>query len=226
MPTQQQTNSSSSTGMQFDPGSMSTYQNLTGSGGKVLSNYINNPFSNPMYTFGQQQTQKGSQMLGQQNMNVLQQMMKTSGMTGKAGAGWLGAQTAQTGRANQSMRSQGNISNIMQALQRQMGATGMGMSFSPLMTGQSSTGSQTSTTSGTGTWLPQLIGAGMGAAMMGMSGGAGGASGGPSASDVRGLPASSGFGLGNSFPGFSGIGGLGSAMPPNPFAAGMMVPQN
>lgn len=231
MPTQQQTNSSSSTGMQFDPGSLSTYQNLTKGGGNVLSGYINNPFGNPMYNLGLANSMRGAQAAGQNNMNALNQNQKVSGMSGNAGQGWLGAQRAMMGRSNQAMSSQANMSNIMQAFQRQMGATGMGMSFSPLMTGQSSTGSQTQSTSGTGTWLPQLLGAGMGAAMMGMSGGASaGAKAGGGAGSIMPSSFSSSFGGSNPVSGltspFPGFGGGGSGMSlMNPFQASMMTPQ-
>jgi len=176
MGSQQTTNTNQQSNLQFDPQSLSTYQKLIGGGGNVLSQYINDPFGNAMYKFGQSASQAGAQQLGNQNMQMLNQLMRTSGFGGQAGAGFLGAQQARTGRANQAMRSQANLSNIQSALARQMGATGMGMSFSPLMTGQTSKGSQTTSTSGAGTWLPQVIGAGLGAAMMGMGsmGGAGG----------------------------------------------------
>lgn len=174
MGTQTQTTSNQQSGLQFDPSSMMTYQNLTKSGGNVLNQYMNNPLSNPFFNLGQSQGQSAAMKLGGQNMSMLQQMMRTSDLAGGAGQGWLGAQKAKTGRANQSMRSQANLSGIMNAFQRQMGATGMGMSFSPLVTGQTSKGQQTQSTGGLGTWLPQLIGTGMGAAMMGMSGGMGG----------------------------------------------------
>lgn len=188
MGTQQTTNSNSNTGLNFNQTGLNAYNSLVGSGSNVLNQYMNNPFGNPMYQFGQAQTQAGAKQLGQQNMNTLMQNQKVSGLSGNAGAGWLGAQKAQTGRANQAMASQGNISNIMNALQRQMTATGMGMSFSPLATGQSSSGTQTSSTQGLGTWLPQLLGAGLGAASMFGTGGASTAAG-PSASAVSSLPA-------------------------------------
>jgi hypothetical protein len=174
MGSQQNTSSSNTSNATFNPTSLNAYNSLIGSGSNVLNSYMNNPFGNSMYTFGQQQTQKGAQQLGQQNMATLLQNQKISGLTGKAGAGWLASQQAQTGRANQAMRSQGNISNIMAALQRQMGAAGLGMSFSPLMTGQSSTGQSSTSTGGLGTWLPQALGAGLGIASMFSGAGAAG----------------------------------------------------
>jgi len=143
---------------------------------------MNNPFGNAFYRLGAGQSQQAANQLGQQNMNAFNQNYLTSGFGGQAGAAFKAAQGAQIGRANQALRSQANIGNIMAALQRQLGATGMGLSYSPLMTGTNSSGTSntTQTTSGTGTWLPQLIGAGLGAATMGL-GGLGGMAGGMSA---------------------------------------------
>lgn len=226
MSTQQTTKSNSNTGMTFDPGSLSTYQNLIGAGGKNLISQMQNPFGNPMYQLGAAQTQQGAQQLGQQNMNVLGQNQRVSGLTGNAGAGWLGAQRAMTGRSNQSMRSQGNIQNIMQALQRQMTATGMGMSFSPLATGQSSSGQQTQTTSGLGTWLPQLLGAGLQAGLGFATGGASTLAKGAMGAGSGIIPSSfsSSFGGANPIGGLSLPTGLGSNGGMNPFAAASMLP--
>lgn len=207
----------SSSDLQFNPQAESIYNSLTGSGSKVLQGYMDNPFGNSAYKLGLSQSMQGAQQGGQNNMNMLGQNQLVSGMTGSAGQGWLGAQKAQTGRANQSMMSQANIQNVMQALQRQMGATGMGMSFSPQITG--STGQQTQSTGGLGTWLPQLLGTAAGAAMGGMGGmGAGG--GGGMSSVMGGSSASfpnmsSGFAGAPQGPGgFGTVPGLGPAPPP------------
>lgn len=178
MSTQQTTTSNQDTNLKFDPGSLSLYQDLTKTGGGILKGFMNNPFGNPFYRMGAGQTDKEAQALGQQNINVVNQLQRVSGLGGNAGTGWLQAQMARTGRANQALRSQGQISNIMAALQRQIGATGMGMSYSPLMTGQSASGKQTTETSGLGTWLPQVLGAGLGMATSMATAGAGGGGGG------------------------------------------------
>lgn len=207
MGTQTKTSSDQSNKLQFDPGSLSTYQSLTGSGADVLKQYMNSPLKNPMYNLGLQQSMQGANQSGQNNMQALQSIMKTSGMGGTAGQGFSAAQQAQMGRANTSMSSQANISNIMAALQRQMGATGMAMSFSPLMTGSSGTSNSQTSTGGLGTWLPQLIGSAAGMAM-----------GNPMA--AKGL-AGMGSNAAGSAPAFSGgMGSMSSAMnmPSNAFA--------
>ncbi len=227
MSTKTQTNQSSSSALNYDPSSLSLYKNLTGAGGKVLSGYMNNPFGNPAYTMGLQQSVRGATQAGANNMQALTQRMKASGLTGQAGAGFLQAQGAQQGRANQSLLSQANIANVMAAMQRQLGATGMGMSYSPLMTGENSQGQSTTTKSGLGTWLPQLIGAGVSGLMAAGTGGAslamgpamsavtGDMSGGSNPLGGYGMPTGdAAYGLGSltSGGGF-GIGGYGQGFP-------------
>lgn len=167
--------STSNNTLNYDPSSLALYKKLTSGGGNVLSQYMNNPLSNPWYNLGLGQSMKGATQLGQQNMNTMTNNMKVSGIGGGAGNAFQQAMTSNIGRGNQSLRSQANLGNVFQALQRQMTATGMGMSFNPLLTGES--GKSTQQTSGLGTWLPQLLGslagAGMSAATGGMSGAAG-----------------------------------------------------
>lgn len=207
MGTKQQTTGSNTSNLQFNPMAQSAYNQLVGGGSKVLQGYINNPFGNSMYTLGAQASQRGAQQQGANNMAALNQNQLAQGMSGNAGAGWLAAQKAQTGRANASMSSQANIANVMSALQRQMQATGMGMSFSPQLTGQTGNFQQTQQTSGLGTWLPQLAGGLMSGAMGMMTGGASsilhpgaGASSAPMSS------AFPGFGMTGSIPGVMGMG--------------------
>lgn len=171
MGTTNQTTGSNTSALTFNPQSQNLYNQLTSAGGGILSGYMNAPFSNPFFNLGAGQSQKGAQQAGQNNMAAVMQNQKALGLGGQAGQGWLGAQMAKTGRANQAMSSQANTSNVLSALQRQMSAAGTGLSFSPQLTGQSGNFSQTQTQSGLGTWLPQLMSAGLGAAMGGMGGG-------------------------------------------------------
>jgi len=218
MSTKTTTDQSSSSALNYDPSSLNLYKNLTKSGGNFLTGLINNPFGNPFYTMGLQQSVRGATQAGANNMNALTQRMKASGLSGQAGAGWLQAQGAQTGRANQSMLSQANIANVMNAMNRQMGATGMGMSYSPLMTGENSTGSSSTTKSGLGTWLPQLLGAGV-SGLMAMGTGGASLAAGPAMSGLSSLSlagptgdAAQGLGSLTSGGGF-GIGGYGVGFP-------------
>lgn len=171
MGTTNTTTGSNTSTLNFNPAAQSAYNQFIGSGSSNLLGFMNNPFGNATYQMGAGQSQKGAQQAGQNNINALLQSMTTQGLGGQAGQGWLAAQGAQTGRANQAISSQANISNVMAALQRQMQATGMGLSFSPQLTGQSGNFNQTQSTSGLGTWLPQLLGAGLSAFTGGMTGG-------------------------------------------------------
>lgn len=213
MSTKQQTNQSSSNSLNYDPTSLGNYSSLTGSGTQQLMGMINNPFQNAMFNMGAGQAQKGAAQGGANNMSALQSMMKTSGMSGSAGQGFQMAQQGRMGRANQSMMGQANTSNVMNAMQRQMQATGMGMSFNPLLKGTTGNSQSTQTTGGLGTWLPQLLGAGLGAATGGMFGGGGGSSG-PNAtmSATQNMPSSQ-WGGASAYPGFAGM-TSGVAQPP------------
>lgn len=190
--------------LNYDSKSKGIYDSLTGSGSNFLQDLIKNPFSNPSYKLGLGQSQRGAQAQGQNSIQALLSQMRTSGMSGNSGNAFQMAQTAKAGRASAGMMSQANIQNIFQALSRQQGAAGQAMAFSPLLTGES--GHSTQQQGGLGTWLPQLLGAGLGAAGSmftgGMSGGMGGIM-----SGAKSLPASSPFGLGGNsgsmFPGFN-----------------------
>lgn len=208
MSTTNTTSGSNQSSLQFNPAAQQQYNNLVTSGGNQLQGMINNPFGNALYSMGAAASQKGAAQQGQNNMGVLNQNQKTQGLGGQAGAGWLAAQKAMTGRANASMMSQANVSNVMNALQRQMAATGMGMSFAPQLTGQSGNFSQTQSTGGLGTWLPQVAGmalggltgglsSGLGAAMTQTGAGSGGGYAAPSTTQGGGIA-----GPGSSFTGF------------------------
>lgn len=216
MGTTQNTTGSNTSTLNFNPAAQNIYNQLTGSGGSVLSGYMNNPFGNAMYQMGAGQSQKGAQQAGSNNIQALLQNMLTGGIGGQSGQGFQTAQMAQTGRANQSISSQANISNVMSALQRQMAATGMGMSFSPQLTGQSGNFSQQQTTGGLGTWLPQLLGAGLGAATGGLFGGMGGGGGFGSVGGVS----NPGLGSPSYMPGGTAS-AIGNIIPPSMMGPGM-----
>lgn len=216
MSTKQETDSTNT--LNYDPTALAQYQKLISGGSNVLSQYINNPFGNQFYQMGLGQSMAGANQLGQQNINSLTNNMKVSGIGGNSGNAYQQAMMSNIGRGNQSLRSQANIQNVMQAFQRQMTATGMGMSFSPLLTGQK--GQTTQTQSGLGTWLPQLLGALGGAGMSALTGGMGGAAG--AATGSFNLPSRASGGVG-SMPGF-GPTGFGSIGLPNPSGPSMPNP--
>lgn len=228
MGTTNTTTGSNTSSLNFNPASQSIYNALIAGGSNTMLGYMNNPFNNPAYTMGAAQGQKGAKQLGANAMGALNQNQLAQGLGGQAGQGWLGAQRAQTGRANQSLSSQANIQNVLSAMQRQMAAAGTGLSFSPQLTGQTGNFSQTQQTSGLGTWLPQVMGAGLGALTGGMTGGlstmmqaggGGGFGGGFSGGNM--FQSMYPGGAGSPFGGLTNSGGA----PTNPFSMYMQQPQ-
>ena len=202
MSTKTSTSQASTNKLNYDPNALNLYQNLIRSGGMQLSNLMNQPLSSPLYQMGLGQSIKGATAGGANNMGALQQLMRTSGFTGTGGQGFQSAQTAKIGRANQGLVAGANTANVMNALQRQLQATGMAMSFQPLLKGTSGTSQSTQTQSGLGTWLPQLLGAGLGMATSGLTSGAGMLSAMGGSAVPGGLPAqatapSGGYGFGS-----------------------------
>jgi hypothetical protein len=153
MSTTNNTTGSNQSSLTFNPQAQSLYNQFVGQGGGILSGFMNSPFSNSFYNQGAQMTQQGAAAAGANNVGA----NKQAALTGGLNSSWQGATGAQTGRANQAMTSQGNINNVLQALQRQMGAAGTGLSFSPQLMGQSGSFANTSSIGGLGSWLPQMI---------------------------------------------------------------------
>lgn len=220
MSTKTTSTQNSSNALQYDPASKNIYNQLTGSSSKQLLDMINNPFNNPLYSMGLGQSMKGAGAMGNNAMQSLMQNMKQGGFGGNSGNGFMAAQMGKMGRSNLTNRANANTGNVMNALQRQMQGTAMGMSFNPLLTGEKGNSNSSQTTGGLGTWLPQLIGAGLGMAGGAMTGGLSGAAGGLFGK-TQSMPSSQwgGAATGSSmYPGFTG---LGTAQgPPNPLMFG------
>lgn len=145
---------------QFDPGAMKQYQGLTSAFGNTAQGYMQNPFGNPFMQTQQQMGTRQAQNLGGTQMSDLVQNMLRSGMQGGASSpAGLEMQQNQA-RANTGMQANlGFLQPMQNALQQQDFFSQLASQFRPLQTG----GKQTETTSGLGTWLPQLAGAGLGA---------------------------------------------------------------
>lgn len=212
MSTKQTTDSTNT--LNYNPTAEGVYNSMIGNAGSILNQYMTNPFGNAQYKMGLGQSMAGANQLGQQNISSLMNNMKVSGMSGNSGNAFQQAMMNSIGRGNQSMRSQANTGNVMSALQRQMQATGMGMSFSPQLTG--TTGSSTSTMGGLGTWLPQLAsalaGAGLGAATGGASAAAGAGKSAASSIPSFGAGPTSGFINSLTNPGFGSMPGASPTM--------------
>jgi hypothetical protein len=167
-----QTDSKSDSTLKFDPASKGIYDLLTKAGSGQLLQQIQNPFGNPAYQLGLGQSQKAAGQAGQNLMKTLQQNQKVSGLFGNGGNAFQMAQQGKIGRTTAGLQSNANIQNIMNAFARQQGSIAQAMSFNPLMTGEKSNSQQTQTTSGVGSWLPQVAGMAMQAGLGMATGGA------------------------------------------------------
>jgi hypothetical protein len=164
MPTKQ-TNQQTS---QFDPASMGAFQGLTPAWANAAKGYINSPFSNPFFQQQQQLGTRQAQGLGGTQMGNIGQNMRASGIGGGGAAPFQQEMMANQSRANSGLQAQlGFMNPVSNALGMQQNSMGMASGYRPLQTGQT----QTQTTSGTGTWLPQVAGAALGGLSAGLGGG-------------------------------------------------------
>ena len=168
---------------QYDPGSKSAFDTMTPQMSSVLSSYMRNPFNNGQYRLGLGRSMASALTEGNNAARAVQSMFRTSGFAGGAGSPFLMAQRARIGRFASGLRANAQVGNIMNAFARQQWATQLASGYSPLQTGQTAT----QKTSGLGTWLPQVMGAGLsiaaapftgGTSLMGLPGAMGAAGGG------------------------------------------------
>ena len=154
----------------FDPTSMSTYQGLQGQLGSMVSSYLSNPFSNPFFQTQSQMGTNQANSLGQTGISNATRNWNMSGLS-TTNPAFLEMLQNQ-GRANTNLRANlGFLNPVQNAFTAQQNAAGLASQYRPLQTG----GTQTQTQSGLGTWLPQLVGAGLGIAGGAITGGLGGA---------------------------------------------------
>jgi len=196
----------------FDPQALSTYQGLQGGLGQLLQGYMNNPFGNPFFQTQQQLGTRQAQNLSGTSTSNLLRNMTASNMFGGASSPAGTEMLQNQGRANTGLQANlGFLNPVQNALGLQTWAGGLANQYRPLQTGQQTTQS----TGGLGTWLPQVIGAGLGAATGGMSSLFGGISPmmhqfGGSAPGLTGSGSGGFAGLPTNFPGSSGGNPFGS----------------
>lgn len=146
---------------------MSLYGSNTAQGSSVMSDFASNPFQSMFFNTQSQMLNKN---ISQQQQSSNSTMLNNARQFGSGGSNpYLASLMAQSNRAYSGMQAQGFNSLLGSAAQNRMGAASSLMNFQPLQTG----GSNVQTTSGLGTWLPQLIGGGLGALTGGLFGGGG-----------------------------------------------------
>ena len=175
---------------QFDPTSMRQYQNFWGTASPLINSMVSNPFSSPFYNLNLRQNVGAAQQVGS---NAIQNVLQNFNQSGFGGTNSpLGSSLLTSlNRFQSGQTAQGFYSAANNAQSNMWNSLGLGASRQPLVTG----GTQTQTTSGLGTWLPQVAGMGLSALTMGLGGGFGGGGGGTS-----GLPLVGASGVGSGSP--------------------------
>ena len=174
----------------------------TGAQNTLSSTYtpmVKNPYSGANYNMGLQQNTNAANSLGMNAVRNAMQNFNMSGsgnLTGGARASLLSGLSRQTS----GMRQQGFFNNWNTATaNQQFGANVLGQ-----LSGQLAGTTSTQKTSGLGTWLPQLIGAGIGVA----------------AGFATGRASMAAKGLGAAGGAAAGLSGLGGGSNPNTSPAG------
>ncbi len=194
MGTKTTTTSNSTQNIQRDPQAMTGYHQALTQAQSLVSNPFNNQFYNQNLGLLTGNANRQNQMMQQ---NTLSNLQRSGIGTGSAAGNMLRMMGGYMGSRN----TAGAFNMAGQTAQSMYGS-GMSMLSNPLVTGQTGNSTQTQQTSGLGTWLPQVIGAGLGAAggFMGGGGFAGAMKG------AMGMPSSGG---GNAMGGFMGsVGGV------------------
>jgi hypothetical protein len=155
---------------QYNPSGMNAYNAFQPQIMSNLMQMVNNPLGSSFFQNQLQQQLSNTRQLGaRSNSNLLQNMRAGGGILSNS-AGFMAGALNRNQLGNNFM--QGNAFNhaLNGALSNRGTALMSMQAYQPLQTGQNSTQS----TGGLGTWLPQLIGAGLGAAGGAMTGGFGG----------------------------------------------------
>jgi len=204
---------------QYDPAAQGQYDLLQPLAGSALASEISDPYSNMFFNT---QMSMGNQFNNRQQasgMAAVTQRARAMGMGGNQPL--LNFQMGQQQRAGQANQSQLFQNLLLQAGNVRQQAISGAMNYRPEQTGQ------TTSTSGLGTWLPQVAGGALGVAGMAM-GNPSGMSFGLGGSSASGMSAAPLFGYGgqsdatNSFlggasGGTSGIPGYGNINPSDPY---------
>jgi hypothetical protein len=150
----------------YNPLAMGAYERGVGSGMDVLQQFMQDPYKNAFFLQQLGMINRQASQMGQRGMSNIGRQAQMSGWGGNMGAAWQQSQQARQGRATSSLMAQGQNALLPQFAAMRMGAAQSALNFQPLQTGQSMTGTQTTKSSGLGTWLPQLL---TGAAAIGLA---------------------------------------------------------
>lgn len=170
MSTKQQTNQSQTDTRAFDPQSMQRYQTGQDAALAGWQGFAGNPLSSPWFANQMGMMSRQANQLGQTGMqNFLMNQNQLLSKGTNTGALYA-SEAARQGRATGGLQAQGTSNLLQNALGVQQNALAHLGGFAPLQTGGTSVGQTTNTTSGLGTWLPQLAGSALGMAGAAMGG--------------------------------------------------------
>jgi hypothetical protein len=153
------TTTDSTNTLTYDAASKGVYNSLQPQIGSMLSSWMGDPLKASGFL---QNVAMGQKQISTSQAGQTQNMMQNAKMQGFNGAympAFMQSSMAKQGRATSAMQSQNFMGNLSQSRMLGLQATGMAQGYNPLMTG--STGQSTTTKSGLGTWLPQVLGAGL-----------------------------------------------------------------
>lgn len=174
MSTTQNTTSSN----MYNPASMNTFNAFQQPYGQAINQMMQNPlgFVSPMFNLSGQMAQQNAAQQGATQMGNLFNNLNASGFSGVNLPAFMQSQIAAQGRATSANQSNAFLQNQLAKNQAALGVQQFGASqaggYRPLQTGNTQIQQQ----GGMGTWLPQIAGMGLSAAMgmPGLFGGGGG----------------------------------------------------
>ena len=154
------TKKTSTTTNQYDPSSMNRYQGWQGSMYPQLQNLFSNPLASQFFNLNSQQQMKAATSFSGRNMqNALMNFGNTGVGSGLSSSGMRNQLLSGLNRYGSQLGYQGFMNAVNQAQSDRWNAASLGQSMfgQPLQTGQTNV----QKTSGLGTWLPQVAGAGL-----------------------------------------------------------------
>lgn len=147
------------TTIQYDPGSKNTYDSMQTGIGNSINSYMN--AAKTFMPLWMQQSNQAINQIGNRMNDNLFMNARAGGFSGNLPS-FMQANLARNMRATGSMQANAFLNSRFQAANMQMQGTQMAEAYRPLQTGSTTT----EQVSGTGTWLPQLLGAGLNIAGM------------------------------------------------------------
>lgn len=153
----------------YNSQSMNAYNGMQSGISSSINDYMNAP--SKMVPLWQQQANSQIALSGQRNNSNLMQNATTNGYGNGSMPAFMQSQLAANGRSMAGQQSNAFLNSTFQGLQTQEFGTQAAENYHPLQTGST----QVQQTSGTGTWLPQVLSAGMNLGMGFLNGGQGSA---------------------------------------------------